>query len=76
MKEGSSPEVVGRTELDVSCWVKWISKEVDFGSGENKIHHAFSQEDYVSILPMTLRSPVASFFRTLISKKSIFRNKK
>ena len=58
MKESSFPKIVGRTETDLSSWVKLISKEVDIGSGENKIYHAFSQEDYVSTLPVTLQGDV------------------
>lgn len=58
--EGGSrfPEVVSRTTVDVSHWVKLVAKEVDFGSGENQFYHAFTQEDYVSILPLTLEGNI------------------
>lgn len=61
-KEGTSgvdqrssprPKIIGRTTDIVSPWIKLVAKEVDFGFGANQTYHAFAQEDYVSILPLT-----------------------
>lgn len=53
MTSGAFPRIVSKTEIAVSSWVKLVAKEVDFGDGKNQIYHAFCQEDYVSILPIT-----------------------
>lgn len=53
------PRITNKTEEVLSPWVSLVTRTVDFeGGGDPQIYHAFSQNDYVSILALTPNNDV------------------
>ncbi len=52
-QEGSA-RIVSRSEMYVSPWVRLVTKEVEFFSGQRpETYHALSQADYVTVFAVT-----------------------
>lgn len=50
----SKPEVLSRTETQLSPWVRLVAKEIQFSAGRQpETYHSLAQADYISIFAIT-----------------------